>query len=232
MSRARAKKDRIRNEAYPTPPWVLRRFLDKVKLRRGHWWEPAVGSGVLCQTAMTHPGGEGVIWHGTDIHPQEAARELLRTRFSVISVQDAHATWGDGRSAAPWREDAGKFTGMLTNPPFSLAEEFLKIGLATAEEVVLLLPLKWLESRKRAFLDTMCPDVYVIPDRCSFTGMGTDVTAYAWMRWDSFNLKATGSLTRLGTTDLAERNEGKALARSQVDIKNTHASEEGHASGT
>lgn len=228
MSRARAKKDRIRNEAYPTPPWVLRRYLDKVKLRRGHWWEPAVGSGVLCRTAMAHPGGEGVIWHGTDITAQEAPRSLLRERYAVASVQEAHATWGDGlTSPAPWRADADKrFTGILTNPPFSLAEEFLKIGLVTADEVVLLLPLKWLESRKRAFLDTMCPDVYVIPDRCSFTGVGTDVTAYAWMRWDSFNLKATGSLTRLGTTDLAERNEGKALAREKITPG------EGHASGT
>jgi hypothetical protein len=73
----------------------------------------------------------------------------------------------------------------LGNPPFALAQEFIQHTLTMAEQVVFLLRLSFLESQKREhfFARVGVPDVFVLPERPSFTGEGTDACAYAWMRW-------------------------------------------------
>jgi hypothetical protein len=73
----------------------------------------------------------------------------------------------------------------IGNPPFSLAQEFVLHSLKMADQVVFLLRLSFLESQKREgfFSKVGVPDVFVLPERPSFTGEGTDSCAYAWMRW-------------------------------------------------
>jgi len=73
----------------------------------------------------------------------------------------------------------------ITNPPFRHAMEVVQWCLAHAERSVLLLRLNFLGSVKRApFLREHTPDVYVLPNRPSFTGRGTDSVEYAWFDWD------------------------------------------------
>ena len=83
------------------------------------------------------------------------------------------------------------FTGdlIITNPPFSLALEFLQKSLQEADTVVYLLRLNFLGSQKRkAFWQANPPShVLVLSKRPCFTGDGrTDSIEieYAWFCWD------------------------------------------------
>lgn len=75
---------------------------------------------------------------------------------------------------------------IVTNPPYSLAEEFVRHALRfRGAVVVMLLRVNFLGSKKRAaWLREHTPSIYVSPRRPSFTGNGTDATEYAWFVWD------------------------------------------------
>ena len=76
--------------------------------------------------------------------------------------------------------------GIITNPPFSLAQEFLEKSLREADFVAYLLRLNFLGSQKRKlwWQDKTPTHLYVLSKRPSFTGNGTDATEYAWFVWD------------------------------------------------
>jgi len=80
---------------------------------------------------------------------------------------------------------------IITNPPFTLAKEFLAKSLTESDCVCYLLRLNYLGSSKRKpFWDKIgTPDkLLVLSKRPSFTGKGTDATEYAWFCWDKSNL--------------------------------------------
>lgn len=74
---------------------------------------------------------------------------------------------------------------IVTNPPYSLAMEFAIQSLAVAEHIFLLLRLNFLASRKRRewFKVNEPSALFVLSERPSFTGRGTDATDYAWYYW-------------------------------------------------
>jgi len=74
---------------------------------------------------------------------------------------------------------------VFTNPPFSLAQEFIKKALKHADTVIMLLRLNFLGSQKRnKFWIENEPDaLFILSKRPSFTGKGTDSAEYAWFVW-------------------------------------------------
>jgi hypothetical protein len=90
----------------------------------------------------------------------------------------------------------------IGNPPFSLAEQFLDRARQLADVVVLLERLSFLGSDSRAHRwHGYTPDVYVLPNRPSFTNDGkTDSADYAWFVWGPPGIRASGNLRVLGTT--------------------------------
>jgi hypothetical protein len=77
---------------------------------------------------------------------------------------------------------------VITNPPFSLAEDFARQALKVAGAhgtVTLFLRLAFLEGAKRAAFHREHPaDVYVLPTRPVFRpDLGADRWAYAWFVW-------------------------------------------------
>lgn len=76
---------------------------------------------------------------------------------------------------------------IITNPPFSLAFEFCRHAVNNAKEIYLLLRLNFLASKKRkAWFQKNEPSaLFVLSERPSFTGHGTDATDYAWIAWGS-----------------------------------------------
>ena len=76
---------------------------------------------------------------------------------------------------------------IVTNPPFSLAAEFIDHATKNANTVFMLLRLNYLASIKRYEWWKANPPValYVLSKRPSFTGSGTDATDYAWFVWDT-----------------------------------------------
>lgn len=155
------------DDFYATPSWCTRAILKhlpsfKVAL------DPCAGDGAIVKELRTVYGRlvrvEGI--------------ELDRERATV-----ADAEHRDALLSEPWpRADL-----VITNPPYSLAMEFVERALAEVVPggtLAMLLRLGWLSSQKRAtFLREHTPSVYVLPRRPSFTGLGTDSADYAWMVW-------------------------------------------------
>jgi hypothetical protein len=77
--------------------------------------------------------------------------------------------------------------GVITNPPFSHAYEFIAGALLIGCPVAALLRLSFLEPTKKRgmFLSNNPPDLVIVLPRISFTGDGkTDSVTCAWMIWD------------------------------------------------
>jgi hypothetical protein len=102
-------------------------------------------------------------------------------------------------------QDTGiHYSVAISNPPFSLAQEFIDLCLQRATHTVMLLRLNFLSSEKRhEFMTNTRPDVYVLPNRPSFVGGGkTDSIEYAWFHWHP---EASGKLRILGLTPALDR---------------------------
>lgn len=74
---------------------------------------------------------------------------------------------------------------VVTNPPFSLAQEFVQHSLEVADETFMLLRLNFLGAQKRAdWWKTHEPDaIFVLSERPDFTGEGGDSCEYGWFYW-------------------------------------------------
>lgn len=159
---------------YATPAWCVERLLEAVELPGGKWLEPAAGDGAIVRAA----GRDDVSWDLWELRDSE--RPALKRSAPRASVRI-----GDFLAAA--REgDLGeaRYDVAITNPPFRLAQEFIDACLGCADTVVMLLRLNYLASKARwGFMSTHTPDVYVLPNRPSFTGGGTDSIEYAWFVW-------------------------------------------------
>lgn len=79
---------------------------------------------------------------------------------------------------------------IITNPPFSLAIDFLIKSLSEAKSVFYLLPHSILGSKERVtFWQNNRPShMLSLPARPSFTGKGTDAREYAWFAWDRLGI--------------------------------------------
>lgn len=152
---------------FPTPPWCVHRLLDKVPLPPGRWLEPAVGSGDIVRAVDEHALCRGrVTWQTMDIRA-EAGADIC----------------GDFIEAPP--DAFGVVDAVLTNPPFNLALAFAQAALALASCVAFLQRINWLRGspEHNAWMRANAPSVYVLPQRPSFDGYGTDATEYAWFVW-------------------------------------------------
>lgn len=152
------------HDFFPTPPDVTRAFIEACPLPDGLWCEPAVGDGHIISAV-----GKREAWATFDIRPVPAP-----------ALSNYHAI-GDFLQ----HDERCRFTTIITNPPFYLAEEFVRKALRCADHVAMLLRLAFLESRKREQFHVEHPaDVYVLSRRPSFLANGaTDSCAYGWFVW-------------------------------------------------
>lgn len=203
MSATNRSKVRRSGDWYPTPKFCVDRLLDEVPLPHGHWLEPAAGTGALIRAvnqyayltdpfdtaslpSITWDACEMSFWAYQELKPlcqNLFIGNFLKTDFEV-----------------------GKYKVIITNPPYSLAMEFIDKALSLKpEKLVLLLRTNFLESEKRVqFMRSNTPDVYVLPSRPSFTGKGNDATSYAWFVW-SKTPQTQGIIQVLESTPLAQR---------------------------
>lgn len=74
---------------------------------------------------------------------------------------------------------------IVTNPPFSLAQEFCDHAIKHADHVFMLLRLNFLGSQKRKGWWKSNPPsaLFVLSERPDFTGGGGDACDYAWFYW-------------------------------------------------
>lgn len=188
------------DEFYETPAWCVHRLFDSLPplAASPHFVEPCVGRGAIVRAirsrypAVTSSAGPTFV--GFDI------AERGGCACDVFEIRDVRKPWTSGIA----------FDACVTNPPFSLALEAAKFGLASSRSTMLLLRLNWLEcggsprtEARAAFLKANPPDVRVLPSRPSFTGRGTDATSYIWACWGAGFRPGTWQI--LGVTPKAER---------------------------
>ncbi len=93
------------------------------------------------------------------------------------------------------RLETNAFDYVVTNPPYSIAREFIDVCNRIAKRAnVQLLRINFLGcAERREWTDLTKPGMKVVPNRPSFTGWGGDATEYAWFiykdpdmrgRWD------------------------------------------------
>jgi hypothetical protein len=193
MSRTTLARNEKRVDYYPTPAWCVHRLLEACQLPGGRWLEPAVGDGAIVRAV--NAVRSDVTWTTVDV----------RVEVDPDHVGDFWAFGGAGlvpEFPAPY----APFSVAITNPPYSQALEFVVAARGRARVVAMLLRLGWLSSAERApFLRDWMPDVYVLPDRPSFDGQGSDSADYAWLVWQQKTRGSWGRAEVLATTPIGER---------------------------
>lgn len=167
MSATRKPRAQRGLDFYETPAWCVRALIPH--LPAAAWvLDPCAGRGAILHELIPFT-----------VRGFEIDAELARTTDLPLVVRDA-------LSPEPWNGYA-RVPLVVMNPPFTHAEAFVRRALdelAPGGTVAALLRLGFLEGQARAPLHREHPaDVLVLPRRPSFTGKGTDASAYAWFVW-------------------------------------------------
>lgn len=173
---------------FPTPSNVIEQCISKiVRPTYSVVLEPAAGDGRICKRLKDNK--PNAIIHGVEI--QDRHKETLEKACDLVTIGSYLELGG-----------MGKYDLIITNPPYSIAEEYVHKALGQLEsygQLVLLLRLGFLESIGRwerlwAIAGMRPTSVYVLCRRPSFTGQGTDATAYAWFVWDKLYTRVEAPL--------------------------------------
>lgn len=171
MSATNRGKDRNPFDFYATPAWCTEAILRELKLKPGFWLEPCAGNGAIIKAVNAHYGKYAPAWTAVELQ-KKFNKVLAPLVVQRHCPQDflKYETFG--------------YDLTITNPPYLLAEEMIVHALTLTPVVIMLLRLNFLGSQKRIpFWRSHRADVYVLPERPSFTGRGTDATEYAWFVW-------------------------------------------------
>lgn len=191
MSATGRGAERRPSDYYPTPAWCVRRLLEEVYLPSGRWLEPSAGDGAIIRAV--NAVRRDVEWWAVELRPE--CRESLEKTGAHVSVGVDYL-----------RHSAGHFDVALLNPPFSEAQAFIDRAKESAEWVVVLESLNFFGSEERNdWWRADVPDVYVIPNRPSFTGAGMDSVVYGWFVWTPERGRSIGRVRVLASTPAAER---------------------------
>lgn len=185
---------REEHDFYPTPLWVTRRLLERLDIPEGlRWLEPAVGDGAIVE-AVTE---SNVVGHFVcnDIRRSKTFEGECQASGWDLTYLSYLSHYYSPR----------EFDVAITNPPFSLANEFALKMRRDAASSLLLVRLSFLGSQKRAWLADDMPDVYVLPNRPSFVNGRTDNSEYCWLHWPGPSKRKAGLVARLADTPKEER---------------------------
>lgn len=183
------------DERYETPAWCVEALLRAWRPQYSERvLDPCVGNGAIphaYEAVDPHPKR---VWTLVDIAPETSKicdlPDVVCGRVSIFS--------GDFFSIVKTRPRV-YFDLCIMNPPYSLAEEFIRKARECSREVAALLRLGFLAGQKRnSWLRSDPPNVYVLSRRPSFTGRGTDATDYAWFVWDGSPYRDRGGGDRYG----------------------------------
>lgn len=158
---------------YPTPPGATRALL-RVEAFDGPIWEPAAGT--LDMVNVLRAAGHEVL-----------ASDIVARGFGVTPM--------DFLLASQMLVNERQVRHLVTNPPFRLAEDFVRHARAVVPgKVCLLVRLAWLEglARRKLFADCGLSRVWVFSDRAPFQRgrlvrddeSGGRMMAYMWAVFD------------------------------------------------
>lgn len=191
------------DDFFRTPPWVIDRLMEVWGPRSGLLLEPAAGDGALITAVKKWYPDQGWL-----------AVECRATAATACRAAGADPIITDFLTWEPAPAVAETVSAVITNPPFSLCEEFIRHAdeVCPSADLVFLIRLGFLASEGRVALwqDVGAPDVNVLPNRPSFTEDGaTDSSDYAWIVLPGDDCRTEGAFRVLAVTPLAERRSVK-----------------------
>ena len=177
MSATNRGSIRRESDFYKTPYDAVEKALDALGGFYGNeFLECCAGDGVIVRALRRN--FEEINISAIEIREEEKSR-LLYAGADAVDIADFRQ----------WKPD-GKIDVIITNPPYSIAQEIIEhcFEIAPEAEIIMLLRLAFLESKKRKSFWGKHPvtQIYVLSERPSFTGKGTDATAYAWFVWSKY----------------------------------------------
>lgn len=194
-------------DAYYTPAWPVRRFLERGPLPSwGNWIEPGAGSGNIIRAVddfLDERSSMHIKWTAVEVRG-ECIGDLVAAGADHIIVSDF---------LEPEPIPGTVFDLSIGNPPYDEAMAFFQKSRAIALRVAFLLRLDFMATAKRcAVFRHDQPDIYVVPDRISFTDDGkTDQYDYGWFYWPE-ERRHEGKIVTLDATPLDERRGRKVAA--------------------
>lgn len=199
---------------YPTPAWPVRRLLEKLPLPGGPWLEPGGGAGHIIRAV--NAVRSDVTWWTAEL--REECREPL---IEAVGSPERVVIGDYLVDPPPVFPGVSRFKVAIGNPPFGLAMAFIEQALAQADIVAMLLRLNFMGSELRwDWMRHYPADLYVLPNRPSFRGYGSDSIEYAWYVWEQGKKERTFGLHRmLDITPLDERNAEKPPRMAPVPKK-------------
>lgn len=187
MSATNRGGERRKDDLYETPEWLTHALLDELLQRRPGLttmpaFEMAAGNGAIVRV-MRRYNDIWPIW----IQELSLSRAIrIKRNYGV-----GHHSYGDFLATIPREPDnifSQKWGLLITNPPFSLAYEFVEHSLKYMNEqstLALLMPLTFLGSADRVNYNQKREyEILISPVRPSFTDDGkTDAMVYGWFLW-------------------------------------------------
>lgn len=165
----RSAKDRNKTDFYPTPPDVTTALLKFLEERNYlHPWmtilEPACGTGEMVKAMNAH-------WYRVDyfdLYPKDF-------RGGSAPINFLHRT----STGCDW---------IITNPPFSAAEAFIRHALDLKKPCAFLLKSQFWHAKRRLQLFRENPPLYVLPltwrpDFLNGSKSGSPTMEVAWSVW-------------------------------------------------
>jgi hypothetical protein len=151
---------RRKDDFYPTPAEATIALLDEVSLPECVW-EPACGDGAMCNVLLSR--GHIV-----------AASDLVNRGYGL-----------GGKDFLLERSGPAKKFATVTNPPFKLAEEFIRHALKFTPIVCMLLKATFPNAAKRIALFEEHPPSRILPLgwRLDFTNQGAPTMDCTWFCW-------------------------------------------------
>jgi hypothetical protein len=182
------KRDRL--DRYYTPDKLAERLVGLLPLKGGQKvLEPSAGGGAFVRALwrLQSPGGERVPLYisAIDIDPDAP---IFSRGVGMVNPEPGWKTPGVGLRVADFTQCFFKPgpDWIIGNPPYRHAETHIRWALKQAKVgVAFLLRLSFLESAERLafWYESPVNDLYVLAERPSFTGQGTDSSAYAFFVW-------------------------------------------------
>ncbi|MEM7296368.1 MAG: SAM-dependent DNA methyltransferase [Pseudomonadota bacterium] len=168
---------------FPTPPWATRALCERLTvlspLHLQSVWEPACGEG-----DMARPLGEFFDQvYATDVHDYSAAFPAQDSVCNFLCEWDHPSDFQDDEQWPDW---------VVTNPPFRLGKEFIRMALTRARVgVAVFVRTAFLEGKERfrsLFSSTPPALVLQFVERVSLVKGRLDEhasrpTSYCWIVW-------------------------------------------------
>ena len=166
-----SKEEREYNDWYATPPICVEKLLQKEQFNH-YILEPCCGSGHIAEVLKAYGHQVQCIDLIDRGYPNTEAKDFLTTT----------------KADFPMSPD------IITNPPYSIATEFVRHCLDVSMDgtkIAMLLKIQFLESKKRwkLFKDNPPKKVYVFVNRVNCWKNGIDTkessaVCYAWFVWE------------------------------------------------